>query len=48
MRRHGEIAREVLEASKLAADDAAMQYAISFFDNKATSLLPLMTDYFAQ
>ncbi|CAM9270140.1 unnamed protein product [Ectocarpus sp. 6 AP-2014] len=46
--RHDEIAREVLEASKLAADDPAKQFAISFFDNKATSLLPLMTDYFAQ
>lgn len=48
MRRHDEIAREVLDASKLAADDPAKQFAISFFDNKATSLLPLMTDYFAQ
>eukprot|EP00752_Nemacystus_decipiens_P014976 g13334.t1 len=46
--RHHEIAREVLEESKLTADDPAKQFAISFFDNKATSLLPLMTDYFAQ
>ena len=44
--RHGEVAREVLEDSKLAADDPAKQFAISFFDNKFNSLIPLKVAYF--
>ena len=44
--RHEEVAREVLEASKIAADDPAKQFAISFFDNKFNSLVPLKIAYF--
>jgi len=44
--RYNEVAREAVEASKVAADDPAKQFAISFFDNKLTSLLPLKVTYF--
>lgn len=46
LRRHREVAKEVLEASKTAADDAQKQFAISFFDNKFNSLVPLKVTYF--
>eukprot|EP00903_Cladosiphon_okamuranus_P012376 g11599.t1 len=46
MNRHEEVAREVLEASKIAADDLQKQFAISFFDNKFNSLVPLKITYF--
>lgn len=44
--RHNEVAREVLEASKVVADDPVKQFAISFFDNKFNSLVPLKITYF--
>eukprot|EP00903_Cladosiphon_okamuranus_P005324 g5322.t1 len=47
-RRHKEVAREVLEASKIAADDPVKQFAISFFDNKFNSLVPLKITYFLE
>eukprot|EP00752_Nemacystus_decipiens_P012197 g10813.t1 len=45
-KRYDEVAREVLEASKVAADDPTKQFAISFFDNKFNSLVPLKVTYF--
>eukprot|EP00903_Cladosiphon_okamuranus_P012371 g11596.t1 len=44
--RHHEVASEVLEASKIAVDDPQKQFAISFFDNKFNSLVPLKVTYF--
>lgn len=35
MYRYGEVAREVLEASKLAVEDPTKLFAISFFDDKS-------------
>lgn len=46
VRRHREVAREVLEASKVAADDPVKQFAMTFFDNKFNSLVPLKVTYF--
>eukprot|EP00752_Nemacystus_decipiens_P007406 g6624.t1 len=46
--RHDEIAREVLEASKMAADDPVKQFAINFFDDKFNSLVPLKITYFLE
>lgn len=45
-KRYDEVAREVLETSKLAADDPAKQFAMTFFDNKFNSLVPLKVLYF--
>eukprot|EP00752_Nemacystus_decipiens_P017791 g15951.t1 len=47
-RRHEEVAREVLEASKLAASNTTKEFAISFFDSKISSLTPLLATYFLQ
>lgn len=44
--RYDEVAREVLETSKVAADDPAKQFAMTFFDNKFNSLVPLKVLYF--
>lgn len=38
--------REVLEETRLTATDPVKQFAISFFDNKFTSLIPLKIAYF--
>lgn len=46
--RHEEVAREVLEASKVAAEDPVKQFAIDFFDNKFNSLVPLKITYFLE
>jgi len=48
LERYGEVAREVLEASKLTATDPIKQFAVSFFDIKTTSLIPLKIVYFFQ
>ncbi len=45
-KRYDEVAREVLETSKLSADDPAKQFAMTFFDNKFNSLVPLKALYF--
>lgn len=46
--RYDEVAREVLEASKLAVEDPTKQFAISFFDGKSSSLIPLKVTYFLE
>ena len=46
--RHDEIAREILEASKVAANDTTKEFAITFFDDKLSSLTPLQITYFLQ
>lgn len=41
-------AREVLEETKITAGDQFKQQAISFFDNKFGSLVPIKAAYFIQ
>lgn len=45
-RRYEEVAREALNESAITAIDPFKQVAISFFDNKAASLVPLKALYF--
>ena len=40
------VSREVLAESALTANDPFKQFAISFFDNKFNSLIPLKIAYF--
>ncbi|CAM9184717.1 unnamed protein product, partial [Laminaria digitata] len=46
--RYEEVAQEALDESTITADDPFKQAAISFFDNKIGSLLPLKTLYFIE
>ena len=41
-------AREVLEETKITAGDQSKQQAITFYDNKFGSLVPLKAAYFIQ
>lgn len=41
-----EASRVVLEESRLSATDTVRQFAITFFDNKFSSLIPLKIAYF--
>lgn len=43
---YDEVAYEALNESTITADDPFKQAAISFFDNKLASLLPLKSLYF--
>ena len=43
---YGTLSREVLAESVLTANDPFKQFAISFFDNKFKSLIPLKIAYF--
>lgn len=45
-RRYSEVAAEVLAESTITASDTYKQAAISFFDNKFGSLVPLKATYF--
>lgn len=46
--RYEEVAQEALDESAITADDPFKQAAISFFDNKGTSLVPLKGVFFRQ
>ena len=43
---YGTVVREVLAESVMTANDPFKQFAISFFDNKFNSLVPLKIAYF--
>eukprot|EP00903_Cladosiphon_okamuranus_P008504 g8169.t1 len=45
-KRYKSASRDVLEESRLSATDPLRQFAISFFDNKVLSLIPLKAAYF--
>eukprot|EP00752_Nemacystus_decipiens_P004023 g3684.t2 len=44
--RYGAVSRDVLAESAITATDGRRQFAISFFDNKFNSLIPLKIAYF--
>lgn len=46
IRRYSEVAAEVLAESTITANDTYKQEAISFYDNKFGSLVPLKALYF--